>query len=160
MGLDMRLFLLDKSIDNDLSGTKLNVPYPKELDSFAYGIEMRNFTAVVNGHEFQIGFWRKFYTLHNWFVRECSSANAACKAFCIPLNKVKELISVCQSVLEQQGKSPADAKIIAGFFSADREHSDDYFIEVKYTKDLMEKIYEFVSKNPKRYKVIYHNAWQ
>ena len=126
--------------------------------SLGYKNSIRSIPVVINGHEYQVGFWTKLYSLHNWLIRECCSSNSVTSSCVVPISKAKELVALCESVLNMKGKNPVDVKDIAGFFSASREHSDDYFAEIKYTKELLESVITHVKSNP-RYKIVYRNSW-
>ena len=60
MGLSMRLFLLDKTVPSDCSGTVINhnaeEKYPEDLMSLGYKNSIRSIPVVINGHEYQVGF--------------------------------------------------------------------------------------------------------
>lgn len=159
MGLDMYLYLKkyescgrwDANYEQKKEGF-----YPEELKDFAESIDKENFMSKVT--RFQVGYWRKANAIHAWFVHECGNDVDECQPIYVPVEKAKDLLDTCNKVLENHDLAEELLPTEEGFFFGSQEYDDWYFEDVKYTKELLEKVISFVEEHDE-FDIIYEASW-
>jgi hypothetical protein len=54
----------------------------------------------------QVGYWRKFNALHNWFVQNCANGVDDCKEMYVNSEEIKELLDTLKKVKDLLDKAP------------------------------------------------------
>ena len=73
----------------------------------------------------QVGYWRKFNALHNWFVDNVQDGEDDCREHYVDKSKIKELIDVLKKVKESLDKSPKVVKKVEmGWTNGEKEYGD------------------------------------
>ena len=134
--------------------------YPKELESFEKEIDQRNFTSVSIDTDYQIGYWRKANAIHQWIVDNCAEGVDNCQVVYVSREKIKQLLSACNEVLADNSVAKDALPTQSGFFFGSLEYDEWYFDDVKYTKELLEKVLAFLEKDESHtYNVVYCASW-
>lgn len=158
MGLDMYLSLRKCesccSWDKDYEQKKDKF-YPEELKDFALEIRARDFMSKET--DYQVGYWRKANAIHKWFVDNCANGVDECQQIYVPVEKIKVLRNLVNRVLEKHELADKLLPTGAGFFFGSTEYDDWYFDDLKYTKELLDKVITFVDGND--YSIIYQASW-
>lgn len=140
MGLDMYLYKKTyvkkwEHIEDDkqfhVTVTRGGKPYPIDPE------------RVCNITE-EVGYWRKFNALHNWFVQNCQDGEDNCALYYVPIDKLQELLTTLKHVMKNKSKPVEVLEEIlptaSGFFFGGTDYDEWYFQDVEFTIDLIEKL--------------------
>lgn len=158
MGLDMYVYLEKyKSYGKwkDDFESKKDTFYPEELKELAENIQEQNFMSKTT--RYQVGYWRKANAIHNWFVNKCAGGEDNCQDIYVLEEELKELKEICEVVLKDHSKAKALLPTTSGFFFGSQEYDEDYFKDLEYTINLINKILK-VSENH-NYNIVYQASW-
>lgn len=154
MGLDMYLFVEKYESKGEWnSKTYPKGFYPEELDCLAKTNWKRNFLSVHT--KYQVGYWRKFYPLHHWFV-EYSRQPDCCQEIFIGEENLRDLLKKLRKV------KTADELLEVLDPQEKIENGDweKYYLEcLDYTIKLFEKVLK-VANETNKYDIIYQASWQ
>jgi hypothetical protein len=67
----------------------------------------------------EVGYWRKANHIHQWFVREVQNGVDECQLAYVEKDKLKELRSICQTIVDYFDKSITGKKDIKASFGDD-----------------------------------------
>lgn len=152
MGLDMYLFVEKyESKGNRNSETYPKGFYPKELDCLAKKHWKDNFLSIHS--KYQIGYWRKFYPLHHWFVKY-SHEEDNCQEIYVGVEALKDLLKRLKKV----NNTKELIEILDPKDIVDNGWGDYYLECLDYTIKLFERVLRFV-KNNNNYRIIYQASW-
>lgn len=97
----------------------------------------------------EVGYWRKFNALHNWFVNECADGEDNCQEIYIPEHKMEELIETLKSVKEICESDPVSRHKLSdlfptssGFFFGETSYGEYYIEQVNETLELLTGLME------------------
>lgn len=98
----------------------------------------------------EVGYWRKFNALHNWFVQNCQGGVDECQESYVSQEKLKTLL---ESLKKVQSLKPKDGEVTvneeklaehlpttSGPFFGGTEYDEYYFQEVDETVKLLEEL--------------------
>lgn len=156
MGLDMHLYFRKYDSILSIDGIDIDGFYPPELDVFAREHFKRNFLSKTT--DYQIGYWRKANAIHKWIVDNCADGVDECQTIYIIDEQLEELYGRVCKVLDDPTKAKSLLPTSEGFFFGGLEYDDWYFDNLKYTKDLLERVMDFL-KEHKDYSVVYEASW-
>lgn len=132
------------------------------LDSYLYrhtyvknyhGDNKHKVTVTINGEERkdvkpervayiveEVGYWRKFHELHQWFVDNCGDGEDDCKPVYVDNEKIKELIKVLENTKKSFNKNHLTGKVKV----LTPIQNYDYFLRdvedaIKFFKDLIKE---------------------
>lgn len=88
----------------------------------------------------EVCYWRKTNHIHNWFVNNIQNGVDNCAVYPISIEKLNELIEVCERVLGDRSLAPQLLPTCSGFFFGPVEYDDDYFSEIKRTIKVLKKV--------------------
>ena len=158
MGLDMYLYLRKYEScthwDKEYPVKRVDF-YPEDLTDMAEYHEKRNFLSKYT--YYQIGYWRKANAVHSWFVQHCADGVDECQEIYVSLEKAKELRNTVDRVLECHEKSEKLLPTQDGFFFGSTEYDEWYYENLKYTKDLLDKVISLCDGG--RYSIVYQASW-
>lgn len=143
MGLDMYLTAEKYFLPYD------NGPMPRVLG-------VPNGFSVSTVHV-RAAYWRKANQIHAWFVREIQDGVDKCREYYVPREKLCELVDLCKTVIAEPKKAPELLPTQSGFFFGGTEYGDDYFEDLKYTVEQIEKVLALFDK--KSWDFIYKSSW-
>lgn len=122
-------------------------------------------TIKVNGDEIkldkddviikEVAYWRKANAIHQWFVEECGHGVDECQEMYVDEDKLKELLELCERVLENKNKASELLPTQSGFFFGSLEYDEGYFQDIEYTKKTLIDIIN----NPYIHDVYYQASW-
>lgn len=159
MGLDMYLYLRKQNYKSRFrnEGSASNL-YPKELESFEREISKRNFVSITTNVDCQVGYWRKANAIHSWFVEKCADGVDQCQEIYVSIESAKELKKLCEQVLKNEKQAEDLLPTCDGFFFGTTEYDEWYFDDLKYTKDILDKVIKFVESH-EDYQIVYRASW-
>lgn len=128
MGLDMYLYLRKKEYSSTCRG---ECAYPEELAKFSEDISNRNFRSVETVTDYQIGYWRKSWHIHNVISRVCDYQQGKLE---IEYFEAQEIVDAL------------DDELSKGF--PDTEEGKANEEDVKYTKRLFQDAIRFLDAHP------------
>jgi len=98
----------------------------------------------------EVGYWRKFNALHNWFVQNCQGGVDECQQSDVSCEKLQELLEVLKNV---QSLKPKDGEVTineekleellptsSGFFFGGTDYDEYYFEDIDRTVKLLEEL--------------------
>lgn len=88
----------------------------------------------------EVGYWRKFNALHNWFVENVQEGVDDCKDYYVSPEEIKELVAELKMVCEDKDKAKELLPTASGFFFGGTDYDEYYFSEVKRTIELFEEL--------------------
>ena len=95
MGLDMylrkRIYVGANYEHNNVTGTVELYKDGKVMD-----IPLNKIVSI----KLDCAYWRKANHIHKWFVENVQDNNDDCEEYYVSVDKIRELISTCQKVLE------------------------------------------------------------
>ena len=130
--------------------------YPKELEELGKEILERNFMSKET--TYQVGYWRKANAIHKWFVDNCGDGEDTCQRMYVDEEDLKGLLELVNEVLLDHNKASELLPTQSGFFFGTQDYGEWYYEDLKYTKELIEKVLKFVEEN-KKYQIIYQASW-
>lgn len=108
----------------------------------------------------EVGYWRKFNALHNWFVINCSDTGEDdCKDIYLFENNIKDLIKILKTIDKDNSKAEELLPTKSGFFFGGTEYDDFYFSEIKRTLKILTDLKKVIGKKTGYPQLIYHASW-
>lgn len=93
----------------------------------------------------EVGYWRKFNALHNWFVMNCQNGDDDCGEHYVSEEQLKELLETLNKVKEFKS-DPINEELRnllptqSGFFFGGTEYDEYYFDEVERTIEMISEL--------------------
>lgn len=124
MGLDMYLtaqrYISDYSDEDKPLQEALKKVFPDSPGTFS-NIEVRAM------------YWRKANAIHKWFVTRLMDGDDHCQKVSVSEDELKELLDVCEQVLEDPSNGPTLLPTQSGFFFGSTDYDDGYISDVEHT---------------------------
>lgn len=94
----------------------------------------------------EIGYWRKTWAIHNWFVANVQYGDDDCKTYSVEIEHLVKLRDTCREVLDDPGKAvrllPEPYE-----FSHDIEEFEWYLGQLEYTVNIIDSILDHLITN-------------
>jgi hypothetical protein len=84
------------------------------------------------------GYWRKANAIHAWFVKEVQDGVDECQESYVDYDKLLQLKSLCEKVIETKDATPLPPT--SGFFFGSTEVDEYYFEDLKDTINIIEAL--------------------
>ena len=111
----------------------------------------------IKGLTFEVGYWRKVNEIHAWFVKNLGEGNDDCNEIYVTKEDFESLLDLVNQVLKNHNLAGELLPTEDGFFFGETEYNEYYFENLKYTKELLEKI---LNKNDfNNFNYYYHASW-
>lgn len=157
-----------RKIDQDL-GFELPIKEYSFIDKTKYAERVKEepdneellieWSPISVGEE--VGYWRKFNALHNWFVQNVQDGEDDCGEYEITPAGLEQLEMTLEMVLDPKNKDmEAQQKLLptkSGFFFGGTDYDSYYFNEAKETLELVKKLRKETDFD--KYKFIYSSSW-
>jgi hypothetical protein len=88
--------------------------------------------------DFQVGYWRKENAIHQWFVDNCQDGVDDCRKSYVSREKLQELRSICERVLNDNTLADELLPTQSGFFFGSTEYDEWYFNGLRDTVDIID----------------------
>lgn len=128
MGLDM--YLIKKiyiganfehsNVTGEISLKKDDEPIKINLKKVSYIIE-------------EVAYWRKANSIHNWFVNNVQDGKDDCDEYYVTIEKLKELLGICEKVLESPEENQNLLPTKSGFFFGPSDDLNWYINDLNNT---------------------------
>lgn len=119
-------------------------PYaPIKADRVSYVIE-------------EVAYWRKANAIHQWFVDNVQDGVDDCGYYYADDDKLKELLSLVNDVLDGKAKPQDSLPTQSGFFFGSTDYDEYYMEDMKETK---RQLTEILSENNENSSFYYHSSW-
>lgn len=143
MGLDMMLYRT--SIENEVPD------YPTDKDEQkGYWDNTEGFYNKLE----EIGYWRKFHSLHQWFVDNTQGGRDECQYSVVPQETLQEVLDLLQESFDtKEGK----IEPMSGFFFGSTDIDDYYWSGVEDAIEQISKI--IVETDYETEQIIYSASW-
>jgi len=110
------------------------------VDNAGHGGGYINMTAV---------YWRKANAIHQWFIDNCADGVDDCNPVYVSPDQLEKLYKkVCEVLAHPE--DPEVAKDIlptsSGFFFGETEYNEQYYEDLKYTRDALKKLLDTYEK--------------
>jgi len=101
----------------------------------AFGVEW-----PVKEVVFDLGYWRKVNSIHNWFVQNVQDGVDDCGEYYVSRDRLQSLLSLVEDVLEGNLKPEDVLPPVAGFFFGSTEVDNWYMEDMRNTKEMLTKV--------------------
>ena len=109
---------------------------------------------------YQVGYWRKFNALHNWFVDNVQDGIDECQESYVPYEKILELYDILIRVKENHSLAGELLPTTSGFFFGSTEFDEWYFESLDYTIETLKPIVDAINDNVDfPYSFYYQSSW-
>ena len=153
MGLDMYLYkrhyIRHSNIYKDEFIDEITIKTGGELNN---KINFKKITYVIE----EIAYWRKFNSLHNWFVRHCQDGNDDCKDYYVSYKNILELLNTLKKVNENPSLAGDLLPTQSGFFFGGIYYDEWYF---KNINQAIETLQNIVNNSEEGDDFIYDSSW-
>ena len=156
MGLDM--FLTKKHyIGSNYEHRNVKAKIDIKVGKKKVNIDPKKISYI---HE-EVGYWRKANHIHAWFVDNCQGGEDDCRYADVSVAQLKELIELCQQVLEKKDEAFSEANLPTqeGFFFGGTEYGEYYYSELEDTIKMLTEAIADVDENDYSIDFIYHSSW-
>jgi hypothetical protein len=152
MGLDMYLEKKNYVKNWDyMSPEELHKITVKKGGKIRKDIKPKRISHIVE----EVGYWRKFNALHDWFVRTCQDGVDDCKEYYVDPTVLKQLLDILKKIKANKKLAPELLPTAQGFFFGGTDYDEYYFDQVKETISLLEKL---LKENPNG-EFYYTSSW-
>ena len=183
MGLDMyleasfstRAYVSPTDADYEAmrEGEEVKVEKSRELKNALDAIGFENAPIQHQFNHFTYVFpiitWRKANAIHKFFVDNCQEGNDNCQRHYVSESDLENLLEIINQILEIKTPVAREMKAeellptdIEGCFFGSKEYDDWYYQDLKRTKDILEKVFEY-EKNAESGKCFdsfyYQSSW-
>ena len=109
---------------------------------------------------YQVGYWRKFNALHNWFVDNVQDGIDECQETYVDYEKILELYDILIRVKENHSLAEELLPTSSGFFFGSTEFDEWYFESLDYTIETLKPIVDAINDNVDfSYGFYYQASW-
>jgi len=147
MGLDMYLYAKKYIYEDSLSGVlnkDLKGIFPESHGFNSYHISKNIIT------------WRKVNAVHNWFITKLNNGVNNCEEIYVSTGDLEILLSDINTVLTRNDLASNYLPTKDGFFFGNTEYNEQYFDDLKQTKEILENILKFDTRDLSFY---YRASW-
>jgi len=106
-----------------------------------------------------IGYWRKANQIHNWFVQNVQDGQDDCRDYYVSREKLEELLSICEKVLEDKSLAAELLPTSSGFFFGSTDYDEYYEMDLRETVILLTKILQDGRLNNSNVDFLYTSSW-
>ncbi len=147
----------------------------RKLPIFSYGDEPTEVEVTKGGKPLpyvnnskiieiveEVGYWRKFNALHNWFVENVQSGLDKCQLSEVSIEDLKSLLALLKEVHNDPNKPDVAETLLPtadGFFFGGTQYDEYYYQDVEETIELLEKIISDEEKYELYAEYYYRASW-
>lgn len=131
MGLDQYLYKRTYVKTWDFAKSKYNITIT--TDDNSHNIRRERINYIIE----EVGYWRKFNALHQWFVDNIQEGNDNCQEHYIPKESLEELLDICIKINANHNLAKELLPCVEGFFFGGTDYDDYYFEQIQYTITLL-----------------------
>jgi hypothetical protein len=88
----------------------------------------------------EVMYWRKANQIHNWFVKNVQNGEDDCGTHYVHYNQLRELVSLCEQVLENRDKASELLPSQGGFFFGSTEYDEGYYRDLEDTVEMLKPL--------------------
>jgi len=122
-----------------------------------FNINPKRVSTVIE----RVGYWRKANQIHNWFVTNCQDGEDDCRDVTVEISQLKELLALCQEVLEKQDETFSKEKLPTqyGFYFGDTSYDEYYYKDLEDTITIITGALEDTDENNTDVDFVYSSSW-
>jgi hypothetical protein len=90
--------------------------------------------------ECELGYWRKANAIHAWFVRNVQNGVDECQESWLERSDLEKLLEAVNTVIENPKLAGEILPPQEGFFFGNTDIDQYYIADLKYTRDMIERI--------------------
>lgn len=105
----------------------------------------------------EVGYWRKANQIHKWFVDNVQEGQDDCKEYAVDVEQLRDLLNICEDVLEDHSKAETLLPTGSGFFFGGTDYDEYYFEQIQNTYDILMSIMSAEDYDVQSY--IYQSSW-
>ncbi len=156
MGLDMylRKSTYVKNWDHQKPEEKHEIVVSKNGEPIEH-IKQERIAYVIE----EIGYWRKFNALHNWFVENVQDGRDECQESYVRKEDLEKLLKLLKQVKRNPSKASKLLPTTSGFFFGSTDYDEYYFEEVERTIKLLEDVLNDEKKFNIYSEFYYRSSW-
>jgi len=107
--------------------------------------------------EIPVAYWRKANAIHKWFVDTRADGVDQCQPIGVHVDHLKELLELCNEVLENHDKAEELLPTESGFFFGDTEYDEYYFQDLEYTQRRLSELVPMMEQENEW--AVYQASW-
>jgi hypothetical protein len=88
----------------------------------------------------EVMYWRKANHIHKWFVDNIQDGNDDCGQYYVWPEKMRELLVICDRVIDNPELGPELLPTQRGFFFGDTQYDEYYMEDVKNTAEVLRRL--------------------
>ena len=170
MGLDQYLEIRREEYVSRYTKSKtLKRQYSKVMNE--HGPNLPEVDLVSRKTFYEVGYWRKANSIHNWFLEHCGPRDHDgeiiddCRSIEVSVDKLEQLLEECKMVLADHSLAPVYLPTKSGFLFGPTSYDEYYFKDLKATIKILEPVIEFMHnikdkrKSNDWYDVVYSASW-
>lgn len=120
------------------------------------GVPYLNSSDGISNISQEVGYWRKFNALHNWFVENVQDGRDECQEAYVPKEKLEELLVILNEIKDGNiEKAEALLPTTGGFFFGGTEYDEWYFENVNESIPIIEKALSYTDDSD----IYYQSSW-
>jgi len=105
----------------------------------------------------EAAYWRKANQIHQWFVDNVQGGQDNCREYYVDIDQLKELVDLCQKVLENKDQASELLPTVSGFFFGSTEYDEFYFEDIQNTIKMLTPYIE--DEQYKKWSFYYTSSW-
>lgn len=106
--------------------------------------------------ECEVMYWRKSNAIHKWFVNNVQDGNDDCGTYWVSNEKLQELLSVLDTVLQDRSRAAELLPTTSGFFFGSTEMDEWYWADLEQTQL---RLREILDQDNAGWDFEYHSSW-
>lgn len=87
-----------------------------------------------------VGYWRKANAIHGWFVNHVQEGKDDCEQYYVSKQNLRDLRTVCQSVLDDPKLAPTLLPVQSGFFFGSTDYDEWYITNLNTTIEILDAV--------------------
>lgn len=120
------------------------------------GVPYLNSSDGISNISQEVGYWRKFNALHNWFVENVQDGRDECQEAYVPKEKLEELLVILNEIKDGNiEKAEELLPTTGGFFFGGTEYDEWYFENVNESIPIIEKALSYTDDSD----IYYQSSW-
>lgn len=107
----------------------------------------------------EVAYWRKANSIHGWFVKNIQEGIDDCKQYYVSIENLKELLELCEKVLESPKENQHFLPPQEGFFFGSTDNIDWYLNDINETISQLKEVIKDYEDSENIVDYYYKSSW-
>jgi hypothetical protein len=126
-----------------------------EFDGNPFKINLKRVSEIIE----QVAYWRKANSIHAWFVENVQNGDDDCRQHHVSIEKLKELLELCEKVLESPKENQHLLPPQEGFFFGRTDDMDWYLNDINNTIFQLKEVIKDYNESENIVDYYYRSSW-